>query len=84
MLAEVKALLDQVRDFLRPVVEAVLQELLEAEMTETLVQSPTKSAGDSDLKPATTRVVSRRWWKFGGAGPRAWCLASGGEVKVGG
>jgi putative transposase len=35
-LAEVKALLAEDRDFLRPVVEAVLQELLEAEMTEAL------------------------------------------------
>jgi putative transposase len=33
---EVKALLAEDRDFLRPVVEAVLQELLEAEMTEAL------------------------------------------------
>jgi uncharacterized protein YndB with AHSA1/START domain len=30
------------------------------------------------------KVVSRRWWKFGGAGPRAWWWGSGGEVKVGG
>ena len=29
-------------------------------------------------------VVSRRWWKFGGAGPKAWWSASGGEVKIGG
>jgi hypothetical protein len=35
-LEEVKALLAEERDFLRPIVEAVLQELLEAEMTETL------------------------------------------------
>jgi putative transposase len=35
-LAEVKALLAEDRDFLRPLVEAVLQELLEAEMTEVL------------------------------------------------
>jgi putative transposase len=35
-LAEVKALLAEDRDFLRPLVQAVLQELLEAEMTETL------------------------------------------------
>jgi putative transposase len=35
-LEEVKALLAQDRDFLRPIVEAVLQELLEAEMTEAL------------------------------------------------
>jgi transposase-like protein len=35
-LAEVKALLVEDRDFLRPVVETVLQELLEAEMTEAL------------------------------------------------
>ena len=35
-LAEVKALLAADRDFLRPLVEAVLQELLEAEMTEVL------------------------------------------------
>jgi Transposase, Mutator family len=35
-LEEVKAVLAEDRDFLRPLVEAVLQELLEAEMTETL------------------------------------------------
>jgi transposase-like protein len=35
-LAEVKALLAEDRDFLRPLVETVLQELLEAEMTEAL------------------------------------------------
>jgi transposase-like protein len=35
-LGEVKALLAADRDFLRPIVEAVLQELLEAEMTEAL------------------------------------------------
>jgi putative transposase len=35
-LAEVKALLTEDRDFLRPLVQAVLQELLEAEMTEAL------------------------------------------------
>ena len=35
-LAEVKALLGEDRDFLRPLVQAVLQELLEAEMTEAL------------------------------------------------
>ena len=35
-LEEVKALLAADRDFLRPVVEAVLQELLEAEMTDAL------------------------------------------------
>jgi Transposase, Mutator family len=35
-LAEVKALLAADRDFLRPLVQVVLQELLEAEMTETL------------------------------------------------
>jgi transposase-like protein len=35
-LEEVKALLAEDRDFLRPIVEAVLQELLEAEMTEAL------------------------------------------------
>jgi putative transposase len=32
----VKALLAEDRDFLRPLVQAVLQELLEAEMTEAL------------------------------------------------
>jgi putative transposase len=35
-LAEVKALLAEDRDFLRPLVQAVLQELLEGEMTEAL------------------------------------------------
>jgi transposase-like protein len=35
-LAEVKALLAEERDFLRPLVQAVLQELLEAEMSEAL------------------------------------------------
>ena len=35
-LAEVKALLAQEQDFLRPLVQAVLQELLEAEMSEAL------------------------------------------------
>ena len=35
-LTEVKALLAEDRDFLRPLVQAVLQELLEAEMTEAL------------------------------------------------
>jgi putative transposase len=35
-LAEVKALLAADRDFVRPLVQAVLQELLEAEMTEAL------------------------------------------------
>ena len=35
-LEEVKALLRQDQDFLRPLVQAVLQELLEAEMTEAL------------------------------------------------
>jgi transposase-like protein len=35
-LAEVKALLAQDRDFVRPIVEGVLQELLEAEMTAAL------------------------------------------------
>jgi Transposase, Mutator family len=35
-LDEVKALLAENRDFVRPVVQAVLQELLEAEMTEAL------------------------------------------------
>jgi len=36
--------------------------------------------------PATEalKVVSRSWWKFGGAAPRAWWDGSGGEVKVGG
>jgi len=30
-------------------------------------------------------VVSRRWWKLGGAGTEtAWWSGSGGEVKVGG
>ena len=35
-LEEVKALLSEGQDFLRPIVEVVLQELLEAEMTEAL------------------------------------------------
>jgi Transposase, Mutator family len=35
-LEEVKALLSEDQDFLRPLVQAVLQELLEAEMTEAL------------------------------------------------
>jgi putative transposase len=35
-LEEVKALLAQDRDLLRPIVETVLPELLEAEMTEAL------------------------------------------------
>jgi hypothetical protein len=35
-LKEVKALLAEDQDFLRPIVEAVLQELVEAEMTEAL------------------------------------------------
>ena len=35
-LEEVKALLAEDQDFLRPLVQAVLQELLEAEMTEAL------------------------------------------------
>jgi hypothetical protein len=35
-LAEVKALLSEDQDFLRPVVQAVLQELLKAEMTEAV------------------------------------------------
>jgi putative transposase len=35
-LEEVKALLTEDRDFLRPLVQAVLQELLEAEMSEAL------------------------------------------------
>jgi Transposase, Mutator family len=35
-LEEVKALLGEDRDFLRPLVQVVLQELLEAEMTEAL------------------------------------------------
>jgi putative transposase len=35
-LAEVKALLAEDQDFLRPLVQAVLQELLEAAMTEAL------------------------------------------------
>jgi transposase-like protein len=35
-LADVKALLAQDQDFLRPLVQAVLQELLEAEMSEAL------------------------------------------------
>jgi putative transposase len=35
-LEEVKALLGEDRDFLRPLVEAVLQELLEAEMSDAL------------------------------------------------
>jgi putative transposase len=35
-LEEVKALLTEDRDFLRPLVQTVLQELLEAEMTEAL------------------------------------------------
>jgi hypothetical protein len=33
---------------------------------------------------AIDRVVSRSWWKLGGAAPRAWWTGSGGEVKVGG
>jgi putative transposase len=45
-LEEVKALLAQDRDFLRPIVEAVLQELLEAEMTEAL------GAGKGERTPA--------------------------------
>jgi hypothetical protein len=45
-LAEVKALVEQDRDFLRPVVEAVLQELLKAEMTEA-------QPGGSQGRPAT-------------------------------
>jgi transposase-like protein len=44
-LTEVKALLTEDRDFLRPLVQAVLQELLEAEMTETL------SAAKSERTP---------------------------------
>jgi putative transposase len=35
-LEEVKALLAADRDFLRPLVETILQELLEAEMTEAV------------------------------------------------
>ncbi|MCC2662222.1 MAG: hypothetical protein K0R41_368 [Geminicoccaceae bacterium] len=35
-LEEVKALLSEDQDFLRPLVQAVLQELLEAEMTAAL------------------------------------------------
>ena len=35
-LEEVKALLGEDQDVLRPIIEAVLQELLEAEMTEAL------------------------------------------------
>jgi hypothetical protein len=34
--------------------------------------------------PTWSAVVSRRWWKFGGAAPKAWWSGSGGEVKVGG
>jgi putative transposase len=45
-LEEVKALLAQDRDFLRPLVQAVLQELLEAEMTEAL------GAGKGERTPA--------------------------------
>ncbi len=42
-LAEVKALLAADRDFLRPLVEAVMQELLEAEMTERF--APRRASG---------------------------------------
>jgi hypothetical protein len=35
---EVKALLAQDRDFARPLIQAVLQELLEAEMTDVLAR----------------------------------------------
>src|SRR5918995_187838 len=45
-LGDVKALLAEDRDFLRPIVELVLQELLEAEMTEAL------GAGKGERTPA--------------------------------
>ena len=36
------------------------------------------------IKQLLDKVVSRSWWKLGGAVPRAWWDGSGGEVKVGG
>jgi hypothetical protein len=37
-----------------------------------------------DRRLEVKEVVSRKWWKFGGAAPKAWWSGSGGEVKVGG
>ena len=44
-LEEVKALLAQDQDFLRPLVQAVLQELLEAEMAEALGAAKSERTG---------------------------------------
>ena len=62
-LEEVKALLSEDRDFLRPLVQAVLQELLEAEMTEALgaakgERTPDRLGYRADYYPRTliTRV----------------------------
>jgi putative transposase len=47
----VKALLAEDRDFLRPIVEAVLQELLEAERTEALGRQERRADAGPDRPP---------------------------------
>jgi transposase-like protein len=48
---EVKSLLAEDRDFLRPLVQAVLQELLEAEMTEALGAEKGRALGGAPWLP---------------------------------
>ena len=74
-LAEVKALLTEDRDFLRPLVQAVLQELLEAEMTEALgaekgersASSPPQgqpalaNLADSAISGGLPEILARGW-----------------------
>jgi putative transposase len=73
-LEEVKALLAEDRDFLRPVVQAVLQELLEAEMTEALGAEKGERAplrlGHRSGTYGRTLVTRRRSGAAGAAGPR--------------
>ncbi len=53
-LEEVKALLAADRDFLRPLVQTILQELLEAEMTEAVGAEKGADAGTPSIVAATT------------------------------
>ena len=74
-LEEVKALLAADQDFLRPLVQAVLQELLEAEMTEALARREGRAdAGAARLPcgvlPARAGHPRRQAGAAGAAGPR--------------
>jgi hypothetical protein len=62
-LAEVKALLSEDEDSLRPLVQTVLQELLEAEMTEALGAASCRRRG-----VATAAATTAATWPAGAPG----------------